>query len=291
MTKEERVIHYLEIASMPEHLMYDTSDILVQLDLTDEDIKEYQWKLESELSLKPTEKRDVIVKQVIKPLLKEYGFTTSGLDWRRKENDMYLIIHMMNSQWNSISCGASFRFHISAVEKGAIRDKLSNQWVYNQACDLKHLDFLPYCGMLSPLYSGGMYQIDGYKNFLPSDTPVEQISRQIEEDFSKYILPQLAEIKSYEEFQDLRIQKLKRYEDKEIRLIKYYYMAQGCTSILAGDPYQKLVNYRKKNGINREDVMEHLEWLDVCRANAAFTKLDASEIAIRAASDEGTDER
>lgn len=139
---------------------------------------DYQRKREAELSLKPIEKRNLVVKQAIKPLLKKHGFSTGGLDWRRELEDLYIRIHMMNSQFNSISTGANFRFHISAVKKSEIIDNLSNQWQHNQLCDLNQFDFLPYGGMLSPYYSGDMYKIDGYKGYLPWDSPVEDICRQ-----------------------------------------------------------------------------------------------------------------
>lgn len=144
------------------------------------------------------------MKQSIKPLLKSYGYSVSGVDWRRELEDAYLIIHMINSQFNSIVTGANFRFHISAAKKEEIKGKLSDEWMYHQGEELNQFDFLPYCGMLSPYYSGGMYQIDGYKNFLPSDTPVEEICRQIEEDFGSCILPELAEVSCYHDFQLLR---------------------------------------------------------------------------------------
>lgn len=283
MTKDERVIRYLDLASMPDNIKFDTSHFMKELDISNDDIDSYRQKIESELSLKPTEKRDFVVKQVIKPLLKKYGFTTSGLDWHRAIDDSYIIIHMMNSQFNSIATGTSFRFHISVSKKGEIRDKLSKQWMYNQSCDLKQFDFLPYCGMLSPYYFGDMYQIDGYKNYLPSDTPVEDICAQIEEDFGKYILPKLCELRSYEDFLDLRTQKLKRYHEKEIQLLQYYYAAQSCALELSGNAYQRLVSIRKELQLSREDIASHLEWLDICRENSAFTKVDAKEIAIEAA--------
>lgn len=197
MTKGERVAHYFELVSMPEHLPYDSSHFKLELDISDEDIENYRQEMESRLSMRPTEKRDIVVKQVIKPLLKKHGFSTSGMDWRREIEDGYVIIHMMNSQFNGISTGVSFRFHISAVKKDEIRDKLSNQWIYNQTCDLRQFAFLPYCGMLSPYYSGDMYTIDGYKNYLPSDTPVEEICGQIGVDFEKYILPELCKVQCY----------------------------------------------------------------------------------------------
>lgn len=42
MTKEERVIRYFELASTPEYLPYDTSDLREELDITEEDISDYR---------------------------------------------------------------------------------------------------------------------------------------------------------------------------------------------------------------------------------------------------------
>ncbi len=283
MTKEERVARYLDLASRPENLPYSTKHFMQELELSEDDIFEYQQKLESELSMRPVKKRDIVVKQVIKPLLKKNGFTTSGLDWRRELEDSYMIIHMMNSQFNGVSTGVSFRFHISVTKKDEIRDKVSNQWIYNQTSDLRQFNFLPYCGMLSPYYSGDMYRIDGYKNFRPADTPVEEICRQLEEDFGKYILPKLCEVQSCEDYLELKDRIQKRYEERDIRLLRYYYTAQYHALDRSGNGYNTLVELGKKMRLTAADVASHLEWLDVCRENSHFTKVDAREIAVRAA--------
>ena len=99
-TKEEQVVRYLELAA--EKFPYDISDLEEEMGVTDTDIEELRRKMERALSMRPTQKRDLVVKQVIKPLLKKHGFSTGGLDWRRKITDGYLIIHMMNSQFSSI---------------------------------------------------------------------------------------------------------------------------------------------------------------------------------------------
>lgn len=281
MTKEERVLRYLDLASMPENLGVNTDDLMQELGISDDDIDEYRAERESGLSLRPVEKRDIVVKQVIKPLLKKYGFSTAGLDWHRGIDDFYIIIHMQNSQFNSIFTGVSFRFHIFARKKDEITEKLSNEWVYGSAHMLNQFDFLPYCGMLSPYYDGrGMYKIDGYKNYLPSDTPVENICRQISEDFGDYILPELDAVKAYEDFLELYIQKKKRYEEKDMRLLRYYHAAQTSALNLTGD-HRSLVELGKELQLSAEDVATHLEWLDICRETIHFTKVDAKELAIK----------
>ncbi|WP_461733087.1 DUF4304 domain-containing protein [Enterococcus sp. LJL128] len=285
MMKEEKVNYYLELISMPEYLPYDTSGIMNELAISDDDVAAYQHQKAREISLTPVEKRNIIVKQVIKPLLKKNGFSTAGLTWYREIGDSYLIIHMMNSQFNSNSTGASFRFHISASKKDEIKEQLSKQWIYNQACELNQFDFLPYCGMLSPYYSGGMYKIDGYKNFLPSNRPIEQICRQIGADFETWILPELCRIKSYENFSELRSQKLKQHESKEVKLLRYYYAAQSTAANPNKASYKMLVAMKKELGLSEEAIRAHIDWLDICRENSSFTKVDAKEWALRTSLD------
>ncbi len=287
MTLEERVKRYFELASLPQNLPYDKSHLLRELNITEDDTFNYQKKLEDEVSMKPTEKRDILIKQVIKPLLKKYGFSTGGLDWRRETDDAYIFIHLQNLHYSDISTGARFCFHISASKKDEIREKLSNQWMYNQFTnELKSFNFLPYCGLLSPYYSADWYQIDGYKNYLPTDTPIEDICSQIGEYFDKYILPELSAVQSYEDFLNLCTQMLKRYEEKEIRLIKFYQAAQASTTSYGESVFPNLVNCRKEFGLNIDDITSHLEWLDICREQHYFTKCDAKELAIKAAKEE-----
>lgn len=286
MTKDERVAYYLDLSSSPEMLSSDTkSNMMEELDITYDDIEDYRRKIESRLSLKPNEKRNVVMKQVIKPLLKKYGFSVSGSDWHREMDDFYIIIHMTNSQYNSISGGACFGFQISAVKKEELKGELSKQWLYTQLTALNQFSFLPYLGMLSPYYFGTMYKIDGYQNYLPSDTPIEDICRQIEEDFGTYILPELSAIESYEDFLTLRLQKLKRNEEKEIRLLRYYYEAQRSVLEHSGSGYRLLVSLYKELNLSPEDIASHLEWLDIIRNNFPFNKVDAKETALKAAAE------
>ena len=284
MTKEESVLRYLELAI--EHLPYSASRYMKELDITDAAIEALRRERESALSMKATEKRDLVVKQVIKPLLKQYGFSTGGTDWRRQTEDAYIIIHMMNSQFNSIYTGVGFRFHISAVKKDAVKDKLSNQWIYNQDRELKQFDFLPYCGMLSPYHAGDMYRIDGYKNYLPSDTPVEDICRQIEEDFGEYILPELSRVLSCEDFMELRAQKLKRYEEKEIYVLRYFHVAQMEAPALTEDAAKvKWAERRKDWNLSKEDILSHIDWMDACRESSDFPAFDTKALVIKTLED------
>ena len=216
MTKEEKVAYYLDLASMPEHLPYDTSHWRTELGISDDDI--------------------------------------------------------------------FVRFHISAEKKTETKEKLYSE--------LNQFEFLPYHRMLSPYYVGvDMYKIDGYKNYLPSDMPIEDICRHIGEDFEKYILPELCAVKSYDDFSELRAQKMEQHNGKEMRLLRYYFATQlTALDLIMSDNdsrhIDRLVDIRKDLELSAEDVASHIEWLDICRENSDFTKVDAKELAMSCASED-----
>lgn len=256
------------------------------LEVTGDDMQELQGE-----KLSPIEKRNILVKQVIKPLFKKYGFSAKGSNWYREIEDAYIIVHLMNSQFNDARLGVRFRFHISASKKDEIRDTLSNQLIHNSFHnELSQFAFLPYGGMMSPFYAGDMYRIDGYGK----DTPVEGICKRIGEDFEQYILPELCAIQSYEDFMEMRGRKKKRYEEKEIKVFQYYYAVQtaGVTR-WCGDPsrpFREMMDLRKKLGLSAEDILSHLEWLDICRENSYYPDFDArglvEELARQASKEE-----
>lgn len=52
--------------------------------------------------MKAIEKRDLLVKGVLKPLLKEAGFKTKKSIWWKELEDGYLFMYMKNSQFNTL---------------------------------------------------------------------------------------------------------------------------------------------------------------------------------------------
>ena len=58
--KERRLEYYFEHIAM----LYEED-----LDLTEEDVRAYQLQREAQVSMKPTKKRDAVVRQAVRPLL------------------------------------------------------------------------------------------------------------------------------------------------------------------------------------------------------------------------------
>ncbi|MGL6201465.1 MAG: DUF4304 domain-containing protein [Lachnospiraceae bacterium] len=233
------------------------------LDITEEDERDYQHKKENEVSMKPVKKRDCVVREVVKPLLKASGFKTRRQDWWKELEDSWLLIHMQNSQFNGSLTGARFRFHISVTAKAAIRTEIAEQWIFNKEY-LNQFDFLPHWGMLSPYCSGDMYKIDGYQNYLPSDTPIENIIAQIREDFEDYLIPALLEVHNIDEWKLLYQTKKSSYNQKENCILRFFGSAILMQSVPEWQQWKEIC------GLTKEDILGHLDWLDTMEQYSAF---------------------
>ena len=140
------------------------------------------------------EKRDRVVKEVIKPLMKKEGFKSKGLTWFKELEDAWLIVHMKNGRFNNEFTGFSFEFWFSITGKSELSGAIEQEWIRNQMRGISQSAFLPYERFLTPYMTSFGWQIDGYRNNKPTDYPVESIMAHVREDFEQYIFPELAKI-------------------------------------------------------------------------------------------------
>lgn len=271
-SKEKRLEYYFKMLELPYGQRPHSYVLLEQLGLTEEEAGEYQRQKDSEVSMKPGKKRDLAVKEVVRPLLKAAGFKGRGLGWWKELDDSWLLIHMDSSHFNSASSGANFSFRFSASRKDEVRDTVERQWIYNQLCSLTQSNFLPYCGYLSPYISGSSYKIDGYRNYLPKDEPLESIETQMREDFQDYILPQLEPVRTKADWDGLRARLLARYEEKEIRLLVYYHLARDLAC--SENNRHRLMELQKEQRLTAEDITGHFDWLKIIEKHSAFPSQD-----------------
>lgn len=223
------------------------------LDLTEEDVRNYQLMKEREVSMRPGEKHKIVVQTVIKKLLKEEGFKCKGNTWRKELADGELYIYMKTGRFCSMGNGSYFHFKIyfrNTEEKTAAIDTRGS---------LTNFVFLPYCGFLSPISSGYDYRIDGYRNYLPSDMPAEEICAQIQRDFEDHILPALRNVKVKEDWQKLYKEKCGRYEEKDVCLLRYYSTASTLSCVESN--LTGLIEMKRSCELTEEDIKSHFDWL------------------------------
>lgn len=270
-SKEKRLEFYFR---------YGCNFYLEDLNLTDEDVRQYQERKEAEISMKPTKKRDILVKQVIKPLFKGKGFQNSGRSWWKELDDCWLFIYMKNSRWNGAATGAAFSFEISVSGKDEIRGKLSEQWIYNQLDDLCQNDFLPYCGFLTPRMNSKEYTIGGYRNYLPYDEPLEEIMEQIKGDFENFIFPALDKIRTKADWEMLYKEKQAVWNTTDILLLRYYSGAHMLASVESN--IRCLIYSQQDLGLTAEQILSHFDWLDIIVQNSARPLDDPKSLILKA---------
>lgn len=222
--------------------------------------------------MKTGEKRDFIVREIIKPMLKERGFRAKKTDWWKELSDGYLFIHMKNSQFNSAATGFCFCFQFSATLKDQVSGALEKQWIANQICCLEESAFLPYCGYLSPNRISLGYQIDGYRDYTPTDIAVEEIASQIQNDFTEYILPEIEKVHSVSDFDHLLDEKRKRYAEPEVRLCRFYSSMLTLSCNESNLPAARRA--REEFGLTAEEIRSRYDWLSVIVQNSPFPRAD-----------------
>jgi len=228
------------------------------------DERDYQMKKEKEVSMKPLKKRDFIIHEVVNPLLKTSGFKGLRNARWKKLDDSLMLIHIESLRWNSNLMGACFGFFISVTAKDDIRTAIANQRLHNNGVELNQFDFLPHWGMLSPYYGGTMYKIDGYKNNLPSDTPIERISAQIREDFEDYVIPALIDIHNIDGWKLLFQEKKKSYKKKENCILRFF------SSTIIKQAVVDWSHWTERYSLTKDDVLEHLDWLTIMEQHSEF---------------------
>lgn len=254
--KEQRLAWYFDMFKLPSQQQLDSEEVRDALGLTELDSREYQVQKEKEVSMPSAEKRKRILKEVVKPLLKEAGFRTKGQEWWRELTDGWLLIHLKNSQFNSPVTGCRFEFDISASSKEEIKEDITKQWIYNQFNDLSHCCFLPYAGMLSPYCEAYAYNIDGYQNYLPKDDPLENILKQVYTDFADHILPQLAGVQSISDWKRLYEERRTYLQRRELVILRFYH------SVCMGSGISSLQWEQKEHALTTEEALSHLDWLE-----------------------------
>lgn len=218
------------------------------------------------------EKRNMVLKEVITPTLKQAGFKKSGLNWWMELEDCYLIIHMQNCRFNGSATGINFEFQFSATAKNDMKGKPKDQWIYNQSTSIEEYYFLPQFGLTNPFRQGLTgYTIDGYKNYKPLDMPVKSIMKQIQLDFDTYIIPELLEVHTLVDWNNLKTAKMNRREEKEIRLLLYFSQAHR----LSCSPSNRslLIEYQNSLNLSNDDIQENMSLLKVIAEHSRLPEL------------------
>lgn len=101
--------------------------------------------------------------------------------------------------------------------------------------------------------------------------PVESVMKQIQLDFEAYIVPELLKVHCLDDWNKLKAAKMKRREEKEIRLLLYFSQAHS----LSCSPSNRLLldEYQNSFQLSNHDIRENMSLLEVIAGHSRRPEL------------------
>lgn len=233
------------------------------------------------------EKKNSVLREVVKPALKKAGYRSSGRVYYSERTGCCLALRLESSRWNSVVTGYCFRFDIMAFEGGVTERIKKGYWLERDSVSESFL--LPDCGYLHPYRRTMEYLIDGYKNYQPQDMDVEDIKICIGDDMNRFILPQLAEVETFADWKRKREEWNERCYTERVRLLRYFTMAHPMTCSTGNFPH--LLNARRQlelpieiireNSVLYHQIREASPWPEMDGWNFILSALAAEEAAVK----------
>jgi len=137
------------------------------------------------------EKQNIIVKNIIKPFLKERGYKNKGNNYFKEESEFFKVITMQNFSWNnSDDVEFCFNFGILVKDIGISCETPVNLGAQHCHLQLRESDFLPQSRDKGKYRERRQYNIK-------SETDENEFGKLIEEDFELFILMDFDSIKHW----------------------------------------------------------------------------------------------
>lgn len=225
------------------------------------------------------EKKDYLLKEVIKPQLKSAGYQMAGQNYYSVRDDCCLAIRIHSSRFNSAATGFCFWFKIKAFSKDASKKTLKSEF-FGEIFTEREL--LPDCGYFHPYRTSLGYQIDGYENGSPRDMDLEDIEKRISDDLCQYILPQLETIKTFDDWERQKEEGIKKYNSQRIKLLRYFSGAQMQYLDFDERSFRALMLSRKAIGISPEEIKANQSLYEQLRASSESPSEDKWKIIMAA---------
>ena len=224
------------------------------------------------------EKKDYILKEIIKPALKNAGYQSVGQTYYSVRNDCCLAIGIQNSQFNSAGTGYVFWLNIAVFPKDVSMD------VLKKGCfgEIQENVLLPDCGFLHPYRCSLGYKIDGYKDYKPQNMNLEDMKKRISEDLSQYILPKLQEIDALSDWEQHKKDWEAQFHSKRVSLIRYFESAQAQYLDNSARSREALAMLQESTGVSAKEIREKQLLYEQVKAFSSFPKEDKWEFIMAA---------
>ncbi|BCN30874.1 hypothetical protein [Anaeromicropila herbilytica] len=211
------------------------------------------------------EKRDIVVKDVIKPLMKQAGYRCYRNTWYSKRIDCYVIMHLQNSMRNMDETGFCFWFNIDVISVDEI-DNIDDvkKWTSSLSMVYERV-FLTNDGLMHECHDSRGYIIDKCRDNLPVDTDIEDFSVYIRDDFNNYILPKLKLINTSNDWLKMK-ENMRNNTGKKNRLILYFTIANKLAIADSNAPF--LQESQQDLKLSSDDIKDNLLMLKEIQRNA-----------------------
>lgn len=216
------------------------------------------------------EKKDFILKEVIKPGFQNAGYEKAGETYNSARKDCCIAVRVQSSQFNSAATGYTFWLNIAAFPKDVKKETLK------EGCfrEIREAVLLPDCGFLHPYRNSMGYHIDGYKDYKPQDMDVEKIRKRISEDLSQYILPKLQEIETMSDWEQHKQEWEAQFNSERVRLIRYFEGAQMQFLDFGARSAEALSVLQANTGVSAEEIRENQSLYEQVKGLSSFPNED-----------------
>lgn len=130
------------------------------------------------------DKQTAFINSHLKPLLKHYGYKTSGQTWWRDKGEFFIVINLQNFSWNNRD-NIDFCFNICVALTATLKDPSKKKASYHDNTALsRENSYLP------PTRQAHAYRSDtGYS--ITDTTDYDVFTSEVLFDFEQFILPKL----------------------------------------------------------------------------------------------------
>jgi hypothetical protein len=136
------------------------------------------------------EKQLFVIKTVLKPLLKEYGYKTQSQTWWKVKGDFYVILDLQNFSWNSKD-DINFCFNTGIATRNKVKDPHKPSH-YDRDVTIREKYYLPKDRKTHSYHNGTGYLIT-------NDTDLSSFVAALKNDFNVQIISKLEQLQTLDD--------------------------------------------------------------------------------------------
>ena len=201
------------------------------------------------------EKKNRIIKEIIKPLFQSAGYKVKGNMIFKECQDCSITIYLQSSAFNNEITGYVFWFNIGVTEEDAT--ELSDEYIVEDSINEAY--FLPDFGSLHPYRNQLGYCIGGSMRPRNIHQEYEEIANRIQSDLNTYLIPKLNLVHTIHEWRELVEQLDSQRASKRNSLIAFFEIA--CMLACSDTNMNELTKLLEEAKFTKQEVIDNTDLL------------------------------